>query len=263
MASRRIGVALGWTRAATIGVVRYLHESGKLRFAGLGGKVSLTVDGVDSVESADDPAPAPPPVGGLNVNADRGAIVQIAPHGSAEASPGSGNFSVAPSAADTSRGGPESTGRRMTTRVVGFGVAVLASLVAAVIWWAVGPDGTDRRGVDITLSNQVTNGPTMREDDSPLVLAYEPTLECVRRPNCLVDQPTFATGDHLRVVCQTVRDRMTNGDDSSPADDDNRDLADSRLWYGTELDGDIVYVNEVYVAAGDRGWRDLPTCSRG
>jgi hypothetical protein len=258
-----LGGELGWNRDAIRGVVGYLVDSGKLRYVALGGRVSLTVAGIDTVESVEDTAPATY-AGGVNVTADRGAVVQVAPHGSAAATSGAGDASAGPPPTpERAAAGEEPAGRNLTKRIIGFAGAVLASLLAAALWWAFGPDGNGPSGVEVALSNQVTNGSDMREDDTPLVLAYEPTLDCVRRPDCLVDKPTFATGDHLRVLCQTVRDRMTNGDDTSDADDNNPDLAESRLWYGTELDGDVVYVNEVYVAAGDRGGRGLPTCSRG
>jgi hypothetical protein len=110
----------------------------------------------------------------------------------------------------------------------------------------------------VTISNQVTNGGSMREDPTPAYLSTVTHNRC-RANGCMLAGTDMNSGSRLTVTCQTVGDRTTNGNDSDPADDGNPGRFESTRWYGARWsDGRFGFISEVWVA--DRGGLGLPTC---
>ncbi len=111
----------------------------------------------------------------------------------------------------------------------------------------------------VSVLNQVTSGSEMRED-TPSYLSTLPASSC-KRDGCALEGTDVNTGAELDATCQTLGPRVTNGDDTTPADDDNPGLADSRLWYGIRWsDGRFGFLAEVWIQPDDRGGLDLPLC---
>ncbi|MFC8374017.1 hypothetical protein ACFUIT_39770 [Streptomyces sp. NPDC057239] len=117
--------------------------------------------------------------------------------------------------------------------------------------------------ITVTVDNRVTNGPTqMREDtDHPAYLSTRPVKKCkAQQPTCNVPGD-LTSGDRLIAVCQTSGDRITNGEDRNPDDDNNRGLDESTLWYRLRApDGRTGYLSVIWLAGSDRGGLGLPTC---
>jgi len=180
--------------------------------------------------------------------------------------------------AGTGAGRPtaRSGGRR---RVVGA-VAAVVLVVAAAGVAVVALSGDDADGEDppaasdgdgdgtsadpparvtAVVDNRVTDGVAMRED-TPAYLSTVTENFC--RPNgCEVPDTELVSGDEIVLVCHTLGQRTTNGDDTSTTDDDNPDLVDTRLWYFVALDGrGEGFLSEVWIAEEFRGGLDLPLC---
>src|SRR5690606_18238153 len=99
----------------------------------------------------------------------------------------------------------------------------------------------------------------MRED-TPAYLSTVAENFC--RPNgCEVPGTELVSGDEVVLTCQTVGQRTTNGDDTSPADDDNPERYESRLWYYAVIEGrGEGFISESWTADEYRGGMDLPLC---
>jgi len=118
-------------------------------------------------------------------------------------------------------------------------------------------DGRDLT-VEAVMDNRVTNAMAMRED-TPAYLSTVTENFC--RPNgCDVPGTDLVSGDRLTLVCQTVGQRTTNGDDTSTVDDANPERYESRLWYYAVVDGKEGYISEVWLREDFRGGLDLPLC---
>lgn len=118
----------------------------------------------------------------------------------------------------------------------------------------------DRRVV-VTVSNLVTNGSQMREDpNGPVVLQTETRPYCGSA--CLIAGTERGTGQtYDAAVCQVVGERITNGNDADPVDDQNPGRYESRLWLGVQLaDGRFGYVNETWIDPSQRGGLGLRGC---
>lgn len=116
------------------------------------------------------------------------------------------------------------------------------------------------RRVQVIVDDRVTNGAGMREDASPAYLSLRPRNYC-KSNGCAIPGTDYHSGATATAVCQTQGERVTNGDDASPADDANPDLYTSTLWYGViGPDGRVGYLSEVWVAVAYRGGQGLPTC---
>lgn len=155
------------------------------------------------------------------------------------------------------------------------GLAVVG-LIAAAAWIIVGAvgDGDDGNrsapdpqheaspGKVLRIYNKVTSGPErMREDDEPVSLVMKAAAYC-GVGNCQVPDTNRETGDtYDAAVCQRQGEEVTNGQDTSPIDDDNPGLFSSRLYYGVRLDDDTFgYVSEAWISPEDRGGLSLPRC---
>ncbi|MCO5315350.1 MAG: VWA domain-containing protein [Solirubrobacterales bacterium] len=113
----------------------------------------------------------------------------------------------------------------------------------------------------ITVYNQVTNGMGMVEDPTPTRLTTKPWAFCTSR-GCNVGGTERRTGQtYDAAVCQTFGERITNGNDHSPADDANPNRFESTRYYGVQLtDGTFGLISEVWINAADRGGLGLPAC---
>jgi hypothetical protein len=167
-------------------------------------------------------------------------------------------------------GGPPGAGRRQAVKVaVALGGALALAAAAFLAGLVTGddgdggdggatPTGADRLTVTATIDNRVTSGERMRED-TPAYLSTVTENFC--RPNgCAVAGTDLGSGDQLTLVCQTVGQRTTNGDDTSTEDDTNPELYDSRLWYYAVLGDRQGFISEVWIAGDFRGGMDLPLC---
>lgn len=111
----------------------------------------------------------------------------------------------------------------------------------------------------VSVMNQVTSGLEMLED-TPSYLSTMTASGC-KRDGCALEGTDVGTGDELTATCQTLGPRVTNGDDTTTADDANPALADSRLWYGIRWpDGRFGFLSEVWLHADDHGGLELPLC---
>lgn len=113
----------------------------------------------------------------------------------------------------------------------------------------------------ITVDNRVTNGPTMREDATPLRLTTQPRTRCGSL-GCNINGTERRTGGTYDAAeCQTTGERFTNGHDASADDDANPELFESTRYYGVRLANNTFgYVSEVWIRAADRGGLGLPRC---
>lgn len=117
----------------------------------------------------------------------------------------------------------------------------------------------DSPGRTLIVDSRVTNGPSMREDLNPVQLLDRPAATCTTP--CAIPNTARTTGGFIDdVYCQTFGPRVTNGDDTSSADDENPELAESRWYYGARINGITGYVSEVWVRPADRGGLGLPIC---
>jgi len=144
--------------------------------------------------------------------------------------------------------------------VVSVGAA-LGAVVAAFTAGEPEPERIARGGRTVSIYNNVTAGPRMREDVMPVRLSVLPALCRSDASRCLVTDAELRTGDEVPVRCWTRGERVTNGDDTTTRDDDNPQLVSSTRWYGVPTtSGRLGYVSEVWVAPRDRGGLDLPRC---
>jgi hypothetical protein len=154
--------------------------------------------------------------------------------------------------------------------VVAGGVAMVAlGVLMAVVLLDDGDGGGDETAagtgpaaemtVTAVIDNRVTDGAGMRED-TPAYLSEVTENFC--RPNgCDVPDTDLVSGDEITLVCHTVGQRTTNGDDTNTNDDDNPDLYESRLWYYAIHDnGNEGYIAESWIRNDFRGGLDLPLC---
>jgi hypothetical protein len=114
----------------------------------------------------------------------------------------------------------------------------------------------------VVVYNKVTSGGRrMVEDINPAVLSTRAVNRC-QALDCAMPGTEMRTGVSVNVVCHTRGESTTNGNDSSPTDDTNRELYESDLWYGVQLpDGRVGYLSEVWVRPEDRHGLNLPNCS--
>lgn len=113
----------------------------------------------------------------------------------------------------------------------------------------------------ITVDNRVTNGLSMREDSTPVRLTTQPWVYCGSRGCNINGTERSSGGTYDAAVCQRTGERTTNGNDSSPADDNNPERFESTRYYGVRLsNGTFGYVSEVWIRAADRGGLGLPAC---
>jgi serine/threonine protein kinase len=158
--------------------------------------------------------------------------------------------------------------RRTTMALMGATAVISAALGASV---AVAMDGamTHARPAlasnasafskTAVVDNKVTSGLEMRED-KPAYLSTRPANFC-KRDGCALPNTDMSTGAKVTLVCQTIGPRDTNGDDSSPGDDKNLELFESRLWYGVRWpDGRFGFLSDVWLAPDFRGGLGLPLC---
>lgn len=112
----------------------------------------------------------------------------------------------------------------------------------------------------VEIYNKVTRGLEVR-DDKPAYLSLEPVNEC-KDKGCALENTDMKTGVAVNAVCQTLApEATTNGDNTTPADDANPELATSNLWYGIRWpDGRFGYLSEVWIHPDFRGGLDLPQC---
>lgn len=146
------------------------------------------------------------------------------------------------------------------------GAAVLLVLLAAALLLIRGwSDDPVKRpaGVVLRVDNRTTSGRQVREDPARLPLTTRPVPNCGRRGCVVQDTPTWESDQQIdRAVCQQQGERITNGNDTSKADDDNPLLDDTTLYYGVSLkDGTSGYVAEIWIARKQRGGLSLPPCS--
>ncbi len=77
----------------------------------------------------------------------------------------------------------------------------------------------------------------------------------------MIDGTMMSSGATLVATCQRQGSRMTNGEDSSAADDNNPGLYTSTLWYGARWpDGRTGFISEIFVRADHPGAFGLPGC---
>jgi hypothetical protein len=170
---------------------------------------------------------------------------------------------------------PSSTGPSYDTTSRAARIAALASILAATIAAASTllaavallqekekhnlPIPTS--GVEVSVYNKVTDEATSaREGPYPAYLSKAPQNACLQR-GCDVPGTRFNTGDTLTAVCAIRGDFITNGIDSSPADDANPNLYSSNLWYGARASsGQFGYLSEVWIQPNQRGGAGLRSC---
>lgn len=259
VASSDVGRALGWVDEITKPVARHLRTKGLIIYRGTGPLVALTPEGVDEAEALiDQPNEPTENLAGLSVSFGdvSGGTVQIAPGGVASVTSTS---DAAPQVQSLPRRLAAWIGRNLWLFLVG----VAASLVAGWLLVRMFDGGSQANSAPVTIDNRVTNGPVdMREDDKPVRLAREPTLECINDPNCKLAEPTYTSGDEVTAVCQ-IRSpsQITNGVSADTSDDTNPGLISSNRWYGIRQEGRIWFLNEVWAETEDRGGLGLPRCS--
>ncbi|HEX6423238.1 MAG TPA: protein kinase [Acidimicrobiales bacterium] len=118
-----------------------------------------------------------------------------------------------------------------------------------------GPGFTRRALVD----TRTTSGPDI-DDQHSAYLSTEPVDSC-RAFGCEVPGAAVATGMQVTLTCLTIGERVTNGNDRTPLDDDNDLLYESERWYGVRLaDGTTGLLSEVWIHPDDRGGGGLPLC---
>lgn len=171
------------------------------------------------------------------------------------------------SRADSSR--PRARRSRRDNLVVGALVSFLVAVAAGIAVVVLTRGNTTQEplrpsdlGETVQIDNRVTSGESVMVEDSPAYLSSETRSRC-ELTDCRVGDADFQSGDYLGgVVCQENGDVVTNGDRTTPADDDNPGLFESDRWYGIRLnDGTLAYISEVWLADGDRGGLGLPNCS--
>jgi len=139
-----------------------------------------------------------------------------------------------------------------------FAGAVLASLVAAFVYASL--TRGEAPGHTVVVSNQRTNGPTMVEDEQPLVLSTEPVNFCAQAHTC-VPGVALHTGDTVVALCQHPDGQVaTNGNPQDPGDDVNPGLSVSTRWYKVRWHDVVGYVAEVWLREDARGGLGLPSC---
>jgi hypothetical protein len=161
--------------------------------------------------------------------------------------------------------------RRVRQRTLWAGlswVVVAAALVTAAAHFS-DDDEPDRSGPErpvpglktVEIYNKVTRGLGMAEDPKPLRLFFSPEL-CTSR-GCVLPGIELRTGNKIDVVCQTAGQKMTNGDETTRADDKNPQLVeDDPIWYGVRTTkGRLVYFSEVWAHPRDRGGLGLTDCA--
>jgi hypothetical protein len=116
-------------------------------------------------------------------------------------------------------------------------------------------------GKKVNIFNKVTSGPRLMREDTPVRLFFSTSL--CHQSSCVLQGTDYHTGNVLDgVVCQTVGQRMTNGDDTSHSDDKNPGLAHTRLWYGVRTDlHRLAYFSAIWVDPHERNGLGLPDCS--
>lgn len=112
----------------------------------------------------------------------------------------------------------------------------------------------------LTVYNQVTNGPSSMREDTPAYLSTRTTNYC-KRIGCAVTNTDMGTGHVVTAYCVKHGDRTTNGEDGSAVDDANPALYSSTLWFGIRWsDGRTGYLSEVWINPSHRGVSNLPMC---
>lgn len=123
--------------------------------------------------------------------------------------------------------------------------------------------GLPESGPTLHIWNKVTDGAKrMRDDDAhPAYLSTVPGSFC-KNEGCAIPGTDVSTGDTIRpAICQRGGAEITNGNDESPADDNNPGLDTSDLWYGVRRPDDTVgYVSEIWVRPSQRGGLGLRHC---
>ncbi|MFT7837427.1 hypothetical protein Q5530_14875 [Saccharothrix sp. BKS2] len=114
--------------------------------------------------------------------------------------------------------------------------------------------------VVVTVLNQVTDGPTRMEDDTPAYLSTEKRGSC-RRHGCVVENTEVGRGARLVALCRTTGEELTNGNDQDPADDTNPGRVVSEVWYEVRSPaGARGYISVVWLVPADRDRHDLREC---
>lgn len=160
------------------------------------------------------------------------------------------------------RVGPARSRKRRLGLVTFLAAVTLGALTIAVV-------GQSERqparppGVIIDVDNRTTSGEEMREDQRPLQLTTRPVTGCITRGCIVKDSPRWESGQRVdRAVCQQRGERITNGNDTTTADDHNPRLVVTHRYYGVALaGGQRGYVAEIWVARAHRGGLRLPPCS--
>lgn len=112
----------------------------------------------------------------------------------------------------------------------------------------------------LTVSNLVTNGSSSMREDTPAYLSTRTTNYC-KRYGCALANTDMASGHAVTAYCAIQGSSTTNGEDGDARDDANPGLYTSTLWFGIRWpDSRTGYLSEVWIAAGDRGQRNLPAC---
>ncbi|WP_420451956.1 serine/threonine protein kinase [Ilumatobacter sp.] len=109
----------------------------------------------------------------------------------------------------------------------------------------------------ITVQNLVTDGDAMREDTSFVRLTAQPRLRCGLDACVIAGTLRSSNERYDTAVCVTQGDRITNGQDRSPIDDNNPLLYESTTWFGVETVNNVGavvrgYVSSTWIAPEDR-----------
>ena len=113
----------------------------------------------------------------------------------------------------------------------------------------------------LVVQNQVTNGASqMREDRTPIYLSTAARTYC-KANGCAIAGTDMWSGSTLTASCWARGEVTTNGDNGSSLDDANPGLWTSDLYYRAANSAGVTgLINEVWIAAGNRGGMGLPAC---
>jgi len=159
--------------------------------------------------------------------------------------------------------------RRRAAVVSGAAGAALLVLVAGVALGRVTRGGADppvdeapALGDDARpalIDTRTTSGPHV--DQQYRAYLSTETIDRCRALGCAVPGSELVTGDRVTLTCLTRGQRVTNGNDASPLDDDNPLRVESTWWFGAvDADGQWGFISEVWVHPDDRGGGGLPFC---